>query len=299
MSGEQNSGRSRDDFRSDAEIDAQYDVPRNVEDPAPYRAFRATKSAEARGLASARFGLRFGPTEPEHMDVYPAGAGAAALVFIHGGYWRASSAREHAYAALGPLARGFTVAVTNYALCPAVDIAEITRQSHAAIAWLWNQAADLEIDRDRIFAVGHSAGAQQVAMLLGESLANDYGLPADALKGGVGISGVYDLRPLRRSFLQPTLRLTAEMAARQSPLLDLPTRSPPMLVTVGSEESSEFQRQSRDYAAARATAGLPGELSIQPEKNHYTIAAELADPDSRLCAELFAWMEAVQPRCSS
>ncbi|MEM7308762.1 MAG: alpha/beta hydrolase [Planctomycetota bacterium] len=278
------------DFFSQAEIDAQYDVPRSVEDPAPYRALLASKSAQARGLGSARLGLRFGPTEAEYLDVYPAGADAPALLFVHGGYWRASSAREHAYAALGPLTRGVTVVITNYALCPDVDIAEITRQSRAAAAWVWSHAQELGIDRARIFAAGHSAGAQQVAMMLGETPSRAAELPPSVLQGGVGISGIYDLRPLRHSFLQPALRLTEDSAARQSPLLHLPSRSAPLLVTVGSEESDEFQRQSRDYAAARAGAELPGSFSIQGGRNHYTIAADLADPESSLCAELFAWM---------
>ena len=95
---------------------------------------------------------------------------APLLVFIHGGYWRASSAREHAYAALGPLAHGITVVVTNYALCPEVDIGEIARQSRAALAWVWHHARELEVDRERIFVAGHSAGAQQAALLLDADL---------------------------------------------------------------------------------------------------------------------------------
>lgn len=275
-------------FASQEEIDAQYDIVRSVDDPARYRERIRRLSERARRDLDAQLDVRFGPTLPEHLDVFRAGSGAPVVVFIHGGYWRSGTSKDFSLAALGPIARGVSVVVTNYALCPEVTIEEITRQSRAALAWVWEHAADFGADRERIYVVGHSAGGQQVAMLLSTDWEGGYGLPPDIIKGGLAISGVYDLRPLRYSFLQPALQLSLDMATRQSPLLAPPSDAPELVVSVGSEEPNEFLRQSRDFVAAWSAAGLPVRYDEQAGKNHWTVLEALSDSDSDLCQQLVA-----------
>ena len=276
------------DFETQEQIDAQYDIRRSVEDPTPYRAFFQKKNEEALRLPGARLGISYGSGPDEYLDIYPAGAeapstGAPVLVFIHGGYWRASSARDHAYVALGPHALGVSVVVTNYSLCPSVSIDTITRQNQAALAWVRQHAHEFGANPDRIVLAGHSAGAQQTALLLGSDA-----LP---LRGGIGISGVYDLRPLRFSFLQPKLRLNDELARQESPLFQVPRKAPPFTITVGSAESNEFLRQSRSLFDAWRDAGLEAELLEQPGLNHYTSVAQLTDTGSLACTTLARMLE--------
>ncbi|MGD9881401.1 MAG: alpha/beta hydrolase, partial [Reyranella sp.] len=197
---------------------------------------------------------------------------------------RLGAASDFSVLAAGPAAHGIAVAVTDYALCPAVTIDEITRQNRAAVAWLWHNAGDLGINRDQIFIAGHSAGGQQVGMLLATDWPGQYALPADVVKGALAISGVFDLRPLRHSWLQPKLQLTADTIERQSPLFHLPAKAPPLVVTCGSAEPAEFIRQSHDYLAAWRQAGLSGRFVDQPGANHFVAVESLADPEGLLTA---------------
>lgn len=211
---------------------------------------------------------------------------AAILVFIHGGYWRWGSSKEFSLVARGLVSRGITVVVTNYSLCPQVAISEITRQSRAVIAWLHREGLRSYGNPARAFVAGHSAGGQQVARLAATDWSGEYGLPADIIKGGASISGIFDLHPLRYSYLQPTLQLTHEVILRESPLLNIPPSGPPLLVSFGGSESPEFRRQSSEYPDAWKASGLRGDLLIQEGRHHFSAIDGLADPKSALCEAL-------------
>ena len=269
------------DFHSQEEIDANYRTDIGLDLPGIMRHF-AAESARVRKELPCRLGLKYGPTRAESLDLFPGRPGAPVLVFIHGGYWRLGAAGDFSMLAAGPAAHGIAVAVTDYALCPGVTIDEITRQSRAAIAWLWHNAGDLGIDRECIVIAGHSAGGHQVGMLLATDWPGHYALPADVVKGALAISGVFDLRPLRHSWLQPKLQLTAETIERQSPLFHLPAKAPPLVVSCGSAEPVEFIRQSHDYLAAWQHAGLAGRFVDQPGANHFVAVESLADPEGLL-----------------
>lgn len=268
------------DFESASEIDAAYDLMRSVPDPVPLRAAREAASQRARQTLRCELGVSYGESDAETVDVFPPTATSApVVVFIHGGYWRASSARDYSLAAVGPVARGAMVVVTNYGLCPDVSIDEITHHNRAAIAWTVRNAPRYGGDPARIVLVGHSAGGQQVARLIGEP----------GVRVGISISGLFDLTPLRHSFLQPLLRLDDALIASESPLFHvdrLPSSSPPLWVTVGSEEPREFLRQSKAYADARAEAGLTGGFEALGGANHYTAVMQLTDPESVVCKRI-------------
>jgi len=175
--------------------------------------------------------------------------------------------------ASGLVANGITVVVTNYGLCPHLSIREITTQSHDAIRWLTGSATGYNGDAGNIYVAGHSAGAQQAAMVASSS---------PAVKGVIAVSGIFDLRPLLRSWLQPTLRLSEEMAVEQSPLLRIPAQGPPLLITAGGNESTALIAQSVDYCEAWRKAGLNAEFLEQPGLNHYEAVYGFADPSSAL-----------------
>lgn len=279
------------DFTSQEEIDREYNVEAMVPDRQTAREREANASAQARRELECELDVPYGPTLDETVDVFPAKKpGAAILVFIHGGYWRTLSSKEFSRVARGPVAHDITVVVTNYSLCPKVTIAEITRQSRAVIAWLYHAAHRFNGDPTRIFVCGHSAGGQQVGMLVATDWAGEYGLPSDIIKGGIPSSGLFDLAPFRYSWLQPKLLLTHEVILQQSPQLHIPHAGPPLLVSVGEEESAEFHRQSADYLAAWRKKGLRGEMLIQPGKNHFTAIAGLAEADSPLCTAVIEFM---------
>jgi arylformamidase len=230
----------------------------------------ARLSERARRELRCRLGLQYGPTRAETLDFFPSSAGAPLLVLIHGGFWRLGSARDISLLARGPVAGGIAVAIIDHGLCPAVTIDEITAQMRNALAWLWHEADALGIDRTQMVVAGHSAGAQQAGMLLATDWTTRHGLPARPIKGAIAVSGIFDLRPLLAGSLRRPLRLSLGTVRRQSPLRHLPSSAPPLIVVYGSDESTEFRRQSRAYFAAWRRRGLPGKLIKQHGGDHFT-----------------------------
>ena len=279
------------EFTTQDEIDREYNIDTAVGDMRPYVEWFVGASARARSELPCTLDVRFGPTLDETLDIFPAAhPGAPVLVFVHGGYWRLLSSKEFSLVARGPHAHAITVVVTNYSLCPKVTIAEITRQSRAALAWMYHNIERYNGDPNRLFVAGHSAGGHQVGMLAITDWVGEYGLPADIIKGGLPISGLFDLRPFRHCWLQPKLQLDADLIERQSPLLHIPRAAPPLWVTLGGDESAEFHRQSADFVTAWRAQGLVAEAFDQPGKNHLTAIAGFEDPASEFLRAVIDFM---------
>ena len=137
----------------------------------------------------------------------------------------------------------------------------------------------------RIHVSGHSAGGHLTALMVSSDWAA-LGLPADLLKGGCAVSGIYDLEPIRLCYLNADVRLDAAMAARNSPLALVPRAAPPLILTVGGRETDEFRRQQAVYAEAWQAAGLPLEIVALPEDQHFSILDRFATAGSPLFAAL-------------
>lgn len=210
------------------------------------------------------------------LDIYPAGPGTPLFVWIHGGYWRASSKNENAFVAPGLVASGVSVASVDYTLAPAASLDEIVRQVRASIAWLHRAAPRYGYDARRIHIGGHSAGGHLVGMLLADNWHEEFGLPSHIIGTALSVSGLFDLQPLRNCFVNDALGLDAEAASRNSPIKHLPQNSDAtLLVTVGGDESSEFKRQSDIYMSAWLGKGHSGRLIDMPDRHHFDIILEL------------------------
>ena len=244
------------------------------------------KARAARARATVRHrAVSYGTKPTETFDLFEpdrAPGPAPLLVFLHGGYWRSLSKIEFSWVAPAYVARGVKVAVVDYDLCPAVPMETIVRQCLAAIAHGWLHARRLGIDRDAIVVSGHSAGGHLTAMMLAAQWPRlDPRLPANLLRGGVAISGLYDLEPIRHApYLNADLQLTLDRVAPLSPLYMRPATPAPLITAVGGVESDEFARQNREIGIAwsdvlREDVALPGE-------NHFTACERFAEPGHRL-----------------
>ena len=244
--------------------------------------------AELSAAACARFpprrDLRYGPGPKETLDLFvPAGGARATFVFVHGGYWRALDKRDFSFVAGPFVAAGVAVANVNYDLCPDVPIATIVDECARAIAWIVREGPDHGAVADRIVVGGHSAGGHLAAMML----ATDWrarGLAADPLRAAVSLSGVHDLAPMVQFSFNADFRLDEAEAARLSPVHLAPRSAAPILVAVGGDETSEFLRQSQllwDRWPGNRPAGMDGPLVV-PGRNHFSVVADYADPDSAL-----------------
>ncbi|OAN33010.1 alpha/beta hydrolase [Mycolicibacterium iranicum] len=269
-------------------LEREYDIDRSVRDIDSLLETFEKLTTTARDELSLVAAIHYGPTVDERLDIFPGVPDGPVVIFIHGGYWRSMAAEHFSFVAGGLTASGATVVVTNYGLCPAVTIDEIIRQHRAAIAWTYRNIARYGADPTRIAVVGHSAGGHGIAMLLLTRWMETYGLPNDIIKGACAMSGLFDLRPLPYTSHQEQLRLTADVVLRNSPILTPPLDSPPLLVTYGTDQTSEFKRQSTEFASAWRTAGVPCVTWPRAKVNHFDELLALADADSELTLRVLA-----------
>jgi len=157
-------------------------------------------------------------------------------------------------------------------------LAELVGQIRAAVAWVYAHAEELGGDRQRIFVSGHSSGAHLVAAALTTDWRADFGLPENVIRGGLCISGIFDLRPVRLSWRNSYLNLTDASEQALSPQRHLDQLRAPLIVVYGSQETPEFQRQSRDFVGAARDAGKPVELRVGQGYNHFEMLGSLASP---------------------
>src|SRR5437879_9668631 len=266
-----------------AALDTEYDNRKKGPNHRAWLSRSAAESARARTDFEARLDVPFGTHAGERLDIFPArAAGAPVHVFIHGGYWQWLDKSDFSFVARGLQPEGAAVVVVNYALIPAVGMDELVRQCRASIAWLHRHAASFGGDPNRIFVSGHSAGGHLVAMAMSTDWKAFGGLPADVVKAGCAISGLYDLEPIRLSYLNAVLQLTPEAARRNSPVHCPPPRSSPLLLALGGLEGAEYHRQSETLAATWHSRKLPCQVVGMPKHDHFSIVAGLAAPASTL-----------------
>ena len=272
------------EFTTVEELNVEYDIDATVPDFGVYAEYFMSRSATTRARGGATLDIAYGPTLAETFDLFPGeGEGLRpALFFVHGGAWHITDSKVWSYVADGMAPLGITTVVEDYALAPGATIAEIVRQHRAAFAHVWKNAEELGIDRDRIVIAGHSAGGHAVGMLLCTDW-SDYGMPALPYAGALSVSALMDMRPLPYTLHSPWVQLDQAGAEALSPMLQLPTRLPPTVAAVGLAETSEFERQSRDWVAACQAAGLPAEFRTF-QRNHFDILDELADPAGAMAA---------------
>jgi len=274
-----------------AELERQYDARATVADIQPFLDRYAELSADARRDLPVLENVAYGEQPEEVMDVFPAGKQSPLFVFIHGGYWRLLSKADSAFMAKALLANHISVAAVNYTLAPHARLDEIVGQVRACLAHLWRRADRYEIDPTRIVVGGSSAGAHLAAMSLSAGWHDHYKVPTEIIAGALLVSGLYDLEPLLHCRPNEWLRLDATAARRNSPLYHLPDQGPPMVVAWAGSETSEFKRQSRDYAAAWAAKGHRCSAFEVSDRNHFDIILDLCDQDRELTRHLLALIE--------
>lgn len=255
------------------ELDAAYNNIAAVADfPATVARWRERSAATARVLG-ARLDLAYGSRPRECFDYYPAKRpDAPLLLFIHGGYWQGGEKRSIGFLAEGPVARGFAVANLEYTIAPEATLAQMVDGVGRALACIRASAGELGFDANCVVLAGHSAGAH--LMCAGA-------LDTEGIVGGIAISGLYDLEPIRLSYLNAKLGLTAEDVERLSPIKHRLAASTPLTITVGARELPELVRQSYEFAEASGMNYLP----LEPH-DHFSILDELANEEGTLCSLL-------------
>lgn len=233
--------------------------------------------------------IAYGPSAGERLDLLPARSERLSplLAFVHGGWWQNLDKADFLFPAPPFLENGIAFASINYDLAPKASVPEISEEVRRAVAWLARNALDHGIDPDRIFLAGHSAGGHLVSCCFTADWAN-YGFSDYPFRGGLSISGIYDLTPLPLSYQQPVLKLTDEAVAEYSPRFNIPRSAPPLICAVGGAESEEFLEQQVEFAAAWRDAGLALSEVPLPGRDHFSAVDALAEKGHALQESLLS-----------
>ena len=247
---------------------------------------RAANSAAARARIGEPLRFAYGPTPIEALDVYrplsnkaAAGAAAPVVIFVHGGAWRTGSASEFTF-----LAEPFVRAGANFAVLDFIniddaggDLRPMVEQIRRAVGFVYRNAEKFGVDRDRLYLISHSSGSH----LAGCVVTHDWpsqGLPRDILKGATLSSGMYDLKPVRLSKRSKYVTFTDATEHALSAIRHLDKLATPLILGYGTYETPEFQRQTRDFAAAIEAAGKRVKLVVGEAYNHFEMLETLANP---------------------
>jgi acetyl esterase/lipase len=230
------------------------------------------RSGEIRKRFPDHLDLRYGPRERNRIDFLRARDKAPTLLFIHGGYWQTRAKEVFTIVAEGPMAHGINVALIGYTLAPEATLDEIVAEIHAGIDYLTGQLPALGAADDGIVVSGWSAGGHLTSMALSHP----------KVRGGMAISGIYDLEPIRHSYLDVKLRLDETMSRRNSPMMQPGGPPKPLSLVVGSAELPLLRKQTADFAGHRARYGLPVTYEEIPGADHFTILHEMMSPQGRI-----------------
>jgi arylformamidase len=264
-----------------AEIDAAYDqsfyAPLGTQITKRY----VSSSAAVRARLGEPRREAYGPTEVEKLDIFRTRqSNAPIFVYIHGGAWLGGEAKNSAYAA-----EVFVNAGAHYVALDFVAIREaggdlrvMAEQVRRGISWVYKNARTFDGDANRLYIGGFSSGGHLCGVALVTDWEKDFGLPVDTVKGGLCMSGMYDMKPVRISKRSSYVKFDDDMEHAMSSQRQLERLRAPVIATYGTNETPEFQRQNRDFVAAVKAAGKPVELIVAPDYNHFEMGESLGNP---------------------
>ena len=264
-----------------AALDAAYDQAAYAPNREQLIERRIAASANVRRRIGEPERIAYGAAEIERLDIYRAGHGPAPVfVFIHGGAWRSGRSKDFAGPAEMFLAAGAYYVVPDFAWVQDVggSLMVLADQVRRAVAWVVENIVRLGGDPNRLYLGGQSSGAHLAAVPLTTDWRHDFDLPADIIKGGVCVSGMYDLTPVRLSARSRYVAFDDATVVEQSPIRHHDRLQAPLVVAYGTCETPEFQRQNREFAAAVEAAGKPVRLVVGEHYNHFELPETLRNP---------------------
>jgi arylformamidase len=241
----------------------------------------ATNSEAVRQRLGAPKRLTYGPTPVEGADLYPTNRPNAPIhIFIHGGAWRGGLAKNYAFPAELFVSSGAHYVALDFANVTETggDLMPMARQVRSAVAWVHKNASSFGGDANHIYLSGHSSGGHLGGVVMVTDWEKDFGVPKDVIKGALLCSGMYDLKPVRLSARSSYVKFTDEVEHALSAQRHLDKLTAPLIVAHGTLETPEFQRQTRDFAAAAKAAGKAVTLLVADGYNHFEIIETLANP---------------------
>jgi acetyl esterase/lipase len=258
-----------------AQRDAAYNNSAAVADAPTHNAAREAASTAFRAAHPGHLDLSYGPKPRNKWDLFPAkDPNAPCLVFVHGGYWQRFTREQFCNLCIGPYEMGWSVALPGYTLCPEATMTEIAAEIRAALDWLAANKAAHGIGGPVVLS-GWSAGGHLAALCLDHPV----------VAAGFSFAGLFELGPIRDTFLNGALKLTDAEIETLSPLR-LPMVPKPMHIAYGTAELPPLVADSRELHRVRSAQHLPGHLIPVAGADHFTLVHGLRDRDGALTRAL-------------
>tara|TARA_E500000178_G_C16922769_1_gene708010 strand:+ start:254 stop:1117 length:864 start_codon:yes stop_codon:yes gene_type:complete len=272
------------------ELDNQYRASATVPNIQLFIDQYISLSSDAQMNLDCILDLKYGPGDEETLDLFPVPKQKSSplFIFIHGGYWRMLSKNESSFMAPNLVRKKVAVAAINYTLAPYAKIDQIVSECRRSIKWLYDNATNYGIDREQIYVGGSSAGGHLTGMMVSRNWQNSYGIPSDVIKGGLPISGLFDLEPIAKSFVNEWMGMSDIDAKRNSPDQNITDQGCPLIVAVGENETSEFKRQSSDFTKLWNNNGRIANFLECKNNNHFDAPLELCKADSIMTKSLIS-----------
>ena len=229
-------------------------------------------SSKLRQHLTGELNIAYGDIPRQHYDYFSAGNNSPIVVFIHGGFWQRRSKDDFTFIVPPMLEQGVSVVLLGYRLAPQVNMNEIVLDIRNGLNAIEEKVRSERKAFPGFCLLGWSAGAHLAASVLDQS--NVY--------AGIGLSGIYDLEPMRHCYVNDLLQLDISMAINHSPILQASHFGKPFDLLVGDDELSEMQKQTVDFSKYRKSHHQPGVFMPLQGLNHFTILDELMRKDSSI-----------------
>jgi arylformamidase len=262
------------------ELDDAYDQSVYAYNQANLAERRKANSEHALSVLGQPQRVAYGPTEIEKLDIYRAQRpNAPVFIFIHGGRWLNGRASQNAFLAEPFVKAGAHVVQPDFINVQDAsgDLFPMVEQLRRAVAFVYRNAASFGGDANALYLGGHSSGGHLGGCVVTTDWARE-SLPLDILKGALLGSGMYDLKAVRLSKRSKYVNFTDEIEQELSAQRHIDRLHTPLILTHGTLETPEFQRQTRDFHAAVKAAGKPVELRVGQGYNHFETEETLGNP---------------------
>lgn len=269
-------------------LERQYSLRPTHPDRDEYYAAYTAESERFRAAAGGEYDVPYGDAERQRLDIFPGAPGKPVFIFFHGGYWRALDKSIFSFLVEPFWRAGWNCVLPNYSLAPSVTIDVIVEQAIEAVRWTANRFSKTP----GLVIGGHSAGGHLTAMCALAHARSPFPMP---VLGGIPISGIFDLEPIRRTSINDLVKLTPESAFRNSPINLIAPSDVPLLLVTGANETEEFRAQSVRFAKQWQASGNEAEVCCAPGTHHFSVLRDFADPASGLHSEVDAFLRRAAP----
>jgi arylformamidase len=278
------------------ELDNAYDQAVYAPNQPLVHARRNAANARAKARLGAPQRFQYGASEIESVDVYRTKKNpdnAPINVYVHGGAWRNGRSADFAFLSEMIVDAGAHSVIVDFSNIDDVggNLMTMAQQVRSAVAWVYNNAQKFGGDKNRLYLTGHSSGGHLTSCIVTCDWQRDFGLPKDIVKGAMLASGMYELTPVRLSKRSKYVNFTDAIVDELSAMRHIDRLHCPVVVAHGTQETPEFQRQARDFAAAVKAAGKPITFIVAEGYNHFEIQETLASPYGLLGHEVINLMK--------